>query len=100
MERVAFLDLLPGSNAAPDTVRPLCGKGTLLPHGELDVHQDPQGFYCKTAFQSAGFPVCASAQSYSLPGADFAFPSVQLHGIPAMPFLQCVQVPLKGNTDS
>ncbi|KAK4810833.1 hypothetical protein QYF61_008805 [Mycteria americana] len=53
----------------------MVGKGTLLAHVQLGVHQDPQ-----------------------VQVQDFALPLVELHEVPVSPFLQSVQVPLDGST--
>ncbi|KAK4831783.1 hypothetical protein QYF61_019096, partial [Mycteria americana] len=59
---------------------------------------DPQFLFCKAAFQ-----LC-SPQHLRVHGVvppqvqDFALPLVELHEVPASPFLQPVQVPLDGST--
>lgn len=35
------------SDAAQETISLLCGKSTLLTHGQLRVHQNPKGLICQ-----------------------------------------------------
>lgn len=43
-------------NAALETVRLFCCKGTLLAHVQLGTHQDPPVLFCKAAFHLVGPP--------------------------------------------
>jgi len=54
--KITSLDLLAKlfSYAGQYVVSPLPGKGTLLTHAQLVVHQNPWVFFCQTVLQPVG----------------------------------------------
>ena len=58
--------------------------------------QESQALFCKAAFQLGG-PQQVRVPEV-VPPQDFALPLVELHEVPASPFLQPVEVPLDGST--
>lgn len=60
----------------------------------------PPGLLLQSCFLASEPSVSASAWNSSSPGADSAFPLVELHGVPVILFLQPMQVPLNDNTGS
>lgn len=77
-----------------------CLESTLLPLVKLGVHQDPQGLFCKAAFQMGG-PQCELVTRFALSkGQRFVLPLVELPDAPVSPFLWPAEVPLGDNTIS
>ena len=89
----------PDSNALPNAAQNIfnvfCGKGTLLTHIQLGVHQV---LFCKAAFHLGG-PQHILVCEVVLPQVqDFTLPLVEFHEVLVSLFLQPVKVPLDGTT--
>lgn len=84
-------DSLP--NAAQESGSCLCCKGALTTHDQIVVHQDPQGFLCRTAFKLAGLQHVLLPGAFSSQVRDLTAPVVEFHEIPVQP----VHIPLTGS---
>ena len=85
-------------NAAQGTISLLCHKGTLLAHGRLGVHQEPQVCFCSVAPQLGGTYHILVHGIVPPQGQDFALPFAELHEVPLGPFLQLDEILLDGST--
>lgn len=73
----------------------LCCGGTLLAHGQLAVHQDPQGLSAKLL--STQLVLAIWVHGVLSQGQDFVFPFVDLHKVISGSFLQLAEIPLNGS---
>jgi len=65
---------------------------------QLGVHQDPQDFFCKAAFQTVCLQPILMYGVIPSQVQTFALPLVELHEITFCPFLQTVEVPVNSST--
>lgn len=91
----------PPTNTLPDAAQEAFNfwgyKGTLLAHGQLGIHQDPQGVFWLAAFQPLGLqPVLVPGVIFP-PGTRLHIFPCWIHDVPVSPFIQSVEVLLDGS---
>ena len=64
-----------------DTVSLLCGKGTLMVHVQLGVHQDAWVLSCRGAYKQGGPQHIPGVVSPQVQVQDLALPFVELHKV-------------------